>query len=49
MEAAQHRYHITSQNICKSALSPNFSSFFYGTSHLAIFPIRLYYEDTKKE
>lgn len=49
MEAAQHNYLITSENICKSAYLPNFSPFFYGTSHLEKSHSRLYDEDTKKE
>ena len=48
-EAAQHKYHITYEIICKSAYLPNFCILFYGTSHLVFSLIRMYYEDTKKE
>ena len=47
-EATQHEYHTTSVIICKSAYLPNFSSFFYGTSHLEKSHFRRYYEDTKR-
>ena len=49
VEVAQHKYHITPVFFCPFSVSPTFCVHSYGTSHLAIFPIRLYYEDTKKE
>ena len=48
VETAQHKHHSTFQIICKSAFSPNFSPFFYGTSHLENRRIPVYYKDTKK-
>ena len=49
VRATQHIYHTIWKRSCKSALSPNFSPFFYGTSHLEKSHSRRYDEDTKKE